>query len=190
VSEYLDRIMRILGPAASQPAPDWDAVNDYLGLALPRSFVQFVETYSFGTLGFLIFSHPSPTADGFRDLLTQIKQGREYLEDRRRTWRWEEHRGVPYPIHPEPGGLIRWGTSIDAESFYFLAQPASDPVRWPVVWHDAASADHTWNEFPGPFDRFLYELMTRRLPLPEQLAGDHEEFDVFKSTGNGFPKSP
>jgi hypothetical protein len=190
MTEYLDRIKQILGPPKPPPAPDWQPVANYLGTPLPKSFTSFVETYGFGALGTIIFPHPSPTADGFRDLLTQLKEGRKYLEYRRQTWQYAPSRGVPYPIHPEPAGLIRWATSIDGEGLFFLATPAAEPGLWPIIWHDPASLHHTWTEFPGPFDHFLYDLMTRTLPLPDELNAEHEDFCTFKPLGNGFNEGP
>lgn len=42
----------------------------------------------------------------------------------------------PYPLHPAPGGLLIWGTTMDADRLCWIT--AGDPQDWPVVvWGEA-----------------------------------------------------
>ena len=48
-----------------------------------------------------------------------------------REWRTELK--VPYPIYPEPGGLLRWGSIRQGGHAFWLTDPAEEPENWPVV---------------------------------------------------------
>lgn len=183
----LDRVKSVLGPPADavgrpvEVAPaDWSEIEDYLGLRLPASFTGFVDYYGSGSLGLIVFSHPSvePASPlyGWGDLLSRIKWGEAYLRQRR------EYTSIPYPIHPEPGGLILWGTSGDEFQFFFRADPEDEPERWPIIWHDGGF--NTWDEFPGPFDCFLWNLVTGR--LPSEIVGEGFSYDRFDPHGLGI----
>ena len=187
MTSYLDRIMEAIGRPEPQPAPDWPPIHDYLGLGLPRAFVEFTEAYGFALIGSLELAHPSPTADGFRDLLSRLKGGQEYLELRRTGPQWGAEPSVPYPIHPEPEGLIRWGRSMSREAFFFLARPALDPDEWPILWLDMEDDENAWTEFEPPFDRFMYDLV--RGAVPERLL-DGRRFDDYEPLGNGLDGRP
>ena len=39
---------------------------------------------------------------------------------------------VPYPVYPEPGGLLPWGGIRDGGYAFWLTGPG-EPVGWPVV---------------------------------------------------------
>ena len=183
----LDRIKSVLGPpvdAVGRPvevAPaDWSEIEGYLSLRLPASFTGFVDCYGSGTLGLIVFSHPAVEPDsplhGWGDLLSRIKWGEHYLRHRR------ERAANPYPIHPEPGGLIAWGTSGDEYQFFFRADPADEPERWPIVWNDGGW--DSWDEFPGPFGTFLWDLMSGRLPA--EIVGEGYSYDRFDPHGLGI----
>lgn len=187
----LDRVKSVLGPpadASGRPVEvtpgDWSAIHDHLGLRLPESFTDFIDCYGSGVLGLIVFSQPSvppgSPLEGRGDLLSRIKSGEAYLRQLR------QRAAIPYPIHPEPGGLIPWGTSDDEYLFFFLATAAQEPQRWPIVWHDVALNE--WHEFPGPFDGFLLSLVTGR--LPSEIVGEAFSYDTFDPFGPGIETRP
>jgi hypothetical protein len=191
----LDRVKSVLGPpadAAGRPvevAPaDWSEVREYLGLRLPKSFTDFVDCYGSGVLGLIYFSRPeaspAPPLHSGTDLLYWIESGKGYLRqkrDRKPPWNY-----VPYPVHPEPGGLIQWGGSWDEYQFFFRADPAHEPERWPIIWHDVAFDE--WHEFPGPFGGFLLDLVTGR--MPSEIVGEGLSYGVFDPSGPGIETRP
>ncbi|WP_194911123.1 hypothetical protein [Catenulispora rubra] len=187
MTSYLDRIMETIGRPENQPPPDWSPIHDCLGLRLPRAFVEFTEAYGFALIGSIELAHPSPTADGFRDLLSCIKAGSDYLERRRAGRQWGPRPSVPHPIHPEPEGLIRWGQSINREAFFFLAWPAREPDEWPILWLDMVDDENAWTEFEPPFDRFMYDLVTGA--VPERLLRGRT-FDDYEPLCNGLDGRP
>lgn len=177
----LDRVKSLLGsPADASGRPvevspgDWSAVHSFLGLRLPKAFTDFVDFYGSGTLGLIVFSQPSlrprSPLEGWGDLLSRITWGEAYLRKLR------ERAAIPYAVHPEPGGLIAWGTSADEYQFFFLAASPREPDRWPIIWHDVAFNE--WHEFPGPFDAFLLDLISGR--LPSEIVGEGISYDTFE----------
>jgi hypothetical protein len=65
----------------------------------------------------------------------------------------------PYPIFPEPGGLLPWATGRRAEPFFWVTR-GEDPNAWPVV--TAAYGFTDWQEFPGTAGELLIDVVEGR----------------------------
>lgn len=187
MSEYFERVKALLPPPADVPAAVWAPVHDFLGVRYPQSFIDFTETYGFGILGSISFRHPSGGLPGL-DLLSSVERNLGYLRAKRDEWGSDPGLGVPYPIHPEAGGLIPWGGPTSDFLYYFRAEPAEDPESWPIVWHEQGNPDRAWAEFPGPFDRFVYDLATGALPA--EVVGQGFSYDRFEPYGPGITTRP
>ncbi len=80
--------------------------------------------------------------------------------DTLREWRSEGHGRFPYPLFPEPGGLLPWGAVVEGGYAFWLTAPSDDPDQWPVV---IASQDcYVWARFGGPVSEFLVEVAEAR----------------------------
>jgi len=77
-----------------------------------------------------------------------------------RQWRANGHGTFPYPIYPEPGGLLPWGTAIRGALFFWLTGEAPAPERWPVI--TATVEWDYWDRFDGTVCEFLVEVAAGR----------------------------
>lgn len=157
----LDELQALIGePAGRQPNhDDWNEVEQYLGSALPRDFKAFIDAYGTGSIsGELVVFHPC----GSSPLLERMRRThRTFAEDRARALNAGEDETVPYPFHPEPGGLISWGYDHSGDEHFFLPCDP-DPDRWKVVtmFHEEGYAT-----FDGPFSAFALALVRELLDV-------------------------
>jgi hypothetical protein len=172
---HLKRLMEIAPPPARPVAGrgDWAGVVKLVGLALPSDYRPLVEAYGSG-----IF-------DGFLEVLTPFSQpGGGLLDFGLRTvlegLREVRASGVPipFPLHPEPGGLLPWGDTANGDWCYWLTRPSEDPDRWSVAIQGSRSTDF-W-EHPGPLSAALADLLSGRArpPIfPPEFPSDDPRFD-------------
>ncbi|MCP2323431.1 hypothetical protein HDA40_001938 [Hamadaea flava] len=161
-----------ISPVSSQTY-DWAAIETSLaGLTLPSDYKRLIQTFPDGK---------------FRDLVRIIRPGdvgsprtdylgfyANWLEDMRQ-WRADGDGLFPYPIHPEPAGLLPFAEGPGGEMCFWLTN-SGDPDAWPVV-----SADRDflqWQEYPGPMCRFLSALVEGTIPSP---------FDPATAVGSAAP---
>jgi hypothetical protein len=108
---------------------DWAAIEASLGLALPDDYKEIVEHLPDGRFqGFVRVIRPG---DDNHPKSTYLGYYGYRLEDMRK-WRADEPSRFPYPIYPEPGGLLPWGTSNRAGLFFWLTE-GRDSAAWPIV---------------------------------------------------------
>ena len=60
---------------------------------------------------------------------------------------------VPYPIHPEAGGLLPWGTTGNGNVGYWVTSPSDDPAQWSIAVSEARGPG--WFTHPGPLTNGL-----------------------------------
>jgi hypothetical protein len=111
-----DLVQRVPPPAEPVDAdPDWAAAEAELGLGLPDDVKGLVARYGRGE---------------FCDLVTVAVQGPDLLEPDRLD-RAEFPEDYPFPLYPEPAGLLVWGTTSNGDRLCWLTD--GTPDRWPVV---------------------------------------------------------
>ena len=116
--------MRLVPPPAVpiDARGDWDVV----GLALPSDYRALVERYGRGEFNDLWSVFPPFGPDTLTDQIAVLEVDR----DVRRDWPAD----YPYPLYPEPGGLLIWGAGSDGHRLCWLTE--GRPDEWPVVvWH-------------------------------------------------------
>jgi hypothetical protein len=114
---------------------DWPQVSEELGLILPSDYGELVNTYGSGC--FLRFLWPlNPfSEDGTLNLAQQAPLLLWAAQEQRRM----EPSAVPFPIHPEPGGLFPWARTERGDALYWMTE--GGPETWPVVvWDRKARA--------------------------------------------------
>ncbi|SFR28753.1 hypothetical protein SAMN04488564_11561 [Lentzea waywayandensis] len=156
---------------------DWVAVEHSVGLKLPDDYKRLAELFPAGWFqGFIELIRPGDVDGSKTDFLGYYTHR---LEDMRR-WREDEPARFPFPIFPEPGGLLPWGTSRNSDLFFWLTELA-DPNAWPVV---AADRDFgSWVKYEHPVCDFLDDVVSGRFdggPSGAALSGEamFEELQV------------
>lgn len=97
-----------------------------------------------------------------------------------RTYRDEGFR-VQFPIHPEPNGLLPFGTTKDSNYFLWLCK--GEPKQWPVVIWDTRYL-HCKSFSRKGFVGFLLDLLTQKdslfsnkeFPFPCEVFGEPRRF--------------
>lgn len=157
--DYVEELAQIVDLA---PEPkvriDWERVESKLGRRLPSDYKAFAERFGPGDFdGSIFVAVPrgfGPRLDFFGELERSIEILRSLAAD---------GIPVPYPLYPEKGGLISWGSTIEGEVLYWRTDDA-DPDRWPVILHAHRTDD--WLEFQGSATHFLYALLTGETAVP------------------------
>jgi len=155
---------------------DWPAVEASIHRRLPNDYKELLATFPDGTFGGLIHLN-RPGEDGHPR--TEFLGYYGFRLDDMREWREGGYGSFPYPIFPEPEGVLPWASGPRGEVICWLTED-EDPERWPVVVPDA---DFTqWHQFPRSACEFLVELVTGRF--------DTSVFGVGKGAREVFtPKS-
>ncbi|MFF1912947.1 SMI1/KNR4 family protein [Streptomyces sp. NPDC058239] len=120
-----DSLARLITPptAPIDGRGDWPAAETAIGARLPADYKWLVGTYGWGEFcDFLYLRTPFGTSE---------YNGIEW-QSRHLTGSPERDRErYPYPLHPAPGALLIWGTTMDADRLCWFTDGA--PEDWPVV---------------------------------------------------------
>ena len=119
---------------------------------MPSDYWWFLETYGTGSIGGdLVVFTPSSELERWNAAAQQQRIG-----DHLRLV--HEHRpgSIPFPIHPEPGGLLAWGGTHAGVKCLWLTS-GDDPDLWPIVIRDADRSE--WFTHRGPIAWFLADIM-------------------------------
>ena len=166
--------LRALGPPPALPisavGPQvWSDVERELGLKLPTDFKQLLEEYGLGAFNDFLFAFNPAVANPHMNLLHSAA---EYA----RIDRSSRADGVPipYPIHPEQGGLLAWGKTDNGDVLFWLTDPPEDPDSWPIVASESRGPN--WYRHPGPASSFLADLLSGAIQVPfigpDQIGGE------------------
>jgi hypothetical protein len=141
-------------PAASVEAPnpaDWPRVEGRLGMVLPADYKAYIGRYGSGVVdGFLWVLNPFSLNENIRFPDSSDRQ----LAILRRI-RDEGSERLPYPIHPEPGGLLLWAESANGDCLYWLTD--GPPDAWRVTVNESRAPN--WYDHPGPMSALLADLL-------------------------------
>jgi SMI1-KNR4 cell-wall len=152
---------------------DWVTAERALGLSLPPDFKAFVTRYGSGLIDdFLVVFNPAATLASMRLVpasalyLEGIRQIRGFAPDE-----------VIFPIHPEPGGLLPWGTTGNGDVGYWVTSPSGDPALWSIAVGEARGPE--WFTHPGPLTRFLADALDHSIRVSVFPTGWPSEKPIF-----------
>ncbi|MEW2355656.1 SMI1/KNR4 family protein [Spirillospora sp. NPDC029432] len=121
----LERLLALVPPPAAPAGTgaDWTRAEEALGLRLPREFTEIARRYGRGAFCDEFSCHTP-------EEMVEENPGR--LEDLRLLLQ-DDGEDCPHPVHPEPGGLVVWGSDSVGGALCWLAEPAGSPERWRTV---------------------------------------------------------
>jgi len=144
-------------PASEGRFFDWPAIESDLGLRLPVDYKLLAESFPAGWFRrFVAVRVPERWPDGRVRFLGDFASGQ--LEAMR-EFRAAGGGLFPYPIFPEPGGVLPWGDIWSPGVAFWLTGPG-DPDGWPVVV--ATEECDYWDRFGGSVCEFLLEVTAGR----------------------------
>jgi hypothetical protein len=150
---------------------DWRAIEEALGLRLPADYKVLAESFPLGW--FRMFAKVEVPAGRQRLLGDYAVMQLDHLRQVRATG----ESSFPFPVFPEPGGVLPWG-SIGSPGLAFWLTEADDPDGWPVI---AAGSHDYWDRFDGPACEFLAEVAAGRYD-----ASGFPDLDRESGGGTGF----
>jgi hypothetical protein len=121
-------LIRLVTPPAEPVDADgeWRSVWSSLGTELPHDYQDLVRTYGLGSFDDVVLWTPFTT----RSWANLVVQARDFIDDYGPA-REHDPLAFPYPIYPEPGGLLPWASTGDGDSLSWLT--IGVPDDWPVV---------------------------------------------------------
>ncbi|BCJ77106.1 hypothetical protein CS0771_66500 [Catellatospora sp. IY07-71] len=166
----LERLLRLApAPPARIDVPnpdDFAACEAELRLTLPADFKELLSAYGAGRFLDYLFAYPLTGYDMNMLRNKALLAGHQEARERFPDW-------YPWPLYPEPGGLLLWGGTYDGHSLCWLT--AGDPDTWPVI---------VWQQRDGGHERFdggAVELLTRWLAheLPNKVLPEPPRLDAW-----------
>lgn len=166
-TQCLQELAALAGISLGERAEyDWAQIEADLGLRLPADYKALAEAFPSGW--FRQFVRPRKPAGlvGRPQRLLDEFSARQAATLRR--WRAEGQVSFPYPVYPDPGGLLLWGSIRDGGYALWLTG-AGEPEDWPVVIA-SQKCDH-WERFDGTVCEFLTEVAAARYDATGFSAG-------------------
>ncbi|QFG22031.1 SMI1/KNR4 family protein [Actinomadura sp. WMMB 499] len=159
----LRRMLEIIGEPVEVSVPiDWGALERRFGSRLPADYVELCNRYpTLRVDNFLGIFHPTADADD-GDLVSWVDDilgGAEELVDE-----FPALELVPYPLHPERGGLLPWGVTDNSDHLFW--RTGGDPDAWTVVVAGHSYGKGAWWEFDGSLTDFIVGSVDRRVVCP------------------------
>jgi hypothetical protein len=175
------RLAALAGVSASEGRDfRWAAIERDLGLRLPADYKQLAGSFPDGY--FRRFVHvrwPERWPDGQVRLLSEFSSGQlESMREYRDAGCWDTGEvEFPYPLFPEPGGILPWGGIASPGVAFWLTGPG-DPGGWPVVV--ATEECDYWDRFDGTACDFLIAVATARYDASRFMTAAFDEQDLRK----------
>lgn len=168
----LARLLRA-DPRGPHQALEWERCRSEIGLELPADYRQFTDVFGcgsindeFGVVSPFDYRLPGSHFKNFSKILTETFEGAgSAIAEMREAW----PAYFPYPVFPEAGGLIAWGTNTNGDMcFWETASP--DPEKWTVVvWLRGASPEQAWIRTGAGMVEFLIDIVSGRHPYSATL---------------------
>ncbi|MGW2372173.1 SMI1/KNR4 family protein [Kitasatospora sp. NPDC001683] len=182
------RFMELAGMVAASGggAVPWHLAPLAVGIEFPSDYREFVDQLGAGEIrGDLVIISPIPPFDlddgndGFSRMVARTSQdiGLEFKELRNLDFAL-----CPYPIYPEPGGLLAWASNYSGDICFWLTED-SDPDRWPVVFWRRGSFPDGWGRRNMGMVQFLLAILSDTEGEISDLASSPSGRPVWVSDG-------
>jgi hypothetical protein len=143
-------------PVETGSPDEWPSIEQTIGTPLPADYKHYINTYGTGSIGRFLWPYNPFSRDEYLNLIPRNEADLDALRQLKERFGEEE---VPYPIYPEPGGLLSWAISNNGDVLYWLTQ--GDPDAWHVVVNEARGP---WYErFEQCATSFLTNLISGEL---------------------------
>jgi hypothetical protein len=155
-----------LVPPPSQPLElgtlkQWRAIEKELGTKLPADYRGFVFAYGSGRFaGFYRVDNPFAASE----YMALVPASRRWADILRQQRAGPGKDYVPFPIYPEPGGLLHWANDDNGNCYYWRTE--GSPDQWTVVQDGVRGSGFL--EHKCTMAEFLLRVLTKQI---KPLAG-------------------
>jgi SUKH superfamily protein len=164
-------LQTILAPPLQPPrAVDWTKVEEGLNVALPTGYKELVGLYGPGSIDEFLWLYSPAAMNPSLNLIRLIDDTLEALRSARGDPGHElpgiavppAPETVPFPIYPEPGGLLPWAGTDNGDMVYWETTGSADD--WRIVV--SASRLDRWFVTVGPAADWLLRVLSRHERVP------------------------
>lgn len=121
------------------PVPiDWAAVENWLGARLPDDYKELASGHGPLDFGEYLWIHVPCAEEGSFDYGDWLRGTHREARIKARELPEEERPA----IHPEPGGLLAWGTTRGTDVMFWDTSVSENPNEWTVVVYHADGIPH------------------------------------------------
>lgn len=152
-NSLIDVLLPPQNPAELPTTEDWNATERQI-CRLPEDYKDFVGRFGTGNVSGFIWILNPVSQHRYLNLHAEIEPILGALRELR-----ESGEACPYPLYPEPGGLLPFGKSDNGDALYWLT--IGEPKRWPIVVN--AARDEMYEKFECDMTDFLAGILTRRI---------------------------
>ncbi|WP_457033570.1 hypothetical protein [Kitasatospora sp. P5_F3] len=127
---------------------DWAPTEESLGLRIPESFKEIAEVFGPGEFSQYLFVSGPGDEHVSESLVREVALWSEptISADLMR----------PYLPRPADGGLVAWGRTCQADTFFWLPS-SEDPDSWPILALEEDFAG--WHRFDMTVPEFILEVI-------------------------------
>lgn len=169
-----------LVPAPEEPLEPstpklWERYEASLDLVLPSDYKQFVDVYGTGILGEFVYVL-NPFSQNEYVNHTRIEQE---LFARQLYKQQFGAKVCPYPLFPEPEGLLPWAVTENGDVLFWLRH--GSPSEWDIVINE--SRGPAFERFPSPATAFLRDFINGKIEsriIPSRLMSKTVAFVPLK----------
>jgi hypothetical protein len=175
----LQTVTSLLAPPTSPRGLDrsWDEVEGEIGLALPDDYKSFIDLYGSGQVasaeGWAVIWNFRDYSMFGRSLSEGLRGPESVTEFYRRKINTTDY-PCPFPIYPEPEGLLPFASVVDVQNLNWLT--SGPPNQWDVVYFHFDGLEFTRLEGDS-FSGCLLKMLRREysgLEQPSSLRGPFE----------------
>lgn len=155
----LEALLKLSPPRHEAPhhtSAEWLDIEQKLGAKLPDDYKGYIEHYGGSSIcDYVVVADPFST-DRYGNLLwvaqrvlkADLHLREEFGED-----------AIPFPLFPEPDGLLSWGHTTNGDQLYW--RTIGKPNQWTVVI--GGSGTPWYEELPYGMVSFILHLFTGKL---------------------------
>lgn len=171
----LERLAALMPPPPDPPVPPpWHQAPAQVGFEFPADYRAFIDRYGAGEInGELMVLAPTERPyrpggpGGFRGYtaFAQDEVGAAFT-----ALRDADPSHNPFPLYPEPGGLLVWGRTYNGDHLFWHTQDPN-PDRWTVVAWLRNLPSPAWRPFDDTALDFLLAVASHTHPHASILIG-------------------
>jgi hypothetical protein len=163
VIDWFEHLLELAPPPTSPVdagSPDrWGEVEQALGTALPGDYKRLINTNGSGEFCDLLYLlNPFSTVKSM-NLLHQVGPMLEHYRRGRDKYFPER---CPFPIFPEPGGLLPLGGDTNGDNLFWVT--TGPPDDWSLVFYDWRGG-YDFERHPMPVAEFLVLWLSGEIPV-------------------------
>lgn len=140
-------------PIETGSVEGWPLIEETLGVVLPSDYKQYIAIFGTGCFGNFLWPFNPFSTNRHLNLIEQINVTLNAQRALKEQW---GNRQCPYPLYPEAGGLLPWGSTDNGDDLFWLT--TGSPEDWIVVINEARAP--VYEEYQESMTGLLAKLLS------------------------------